>query len=281
MSSNESPVITVVVAAYNCVDTIQQCIDSVVEQSYKKWELIVIDGGSTDGTADLLGRNNEISYWISEPDTGIYNAWNKALLKSTGDWICFLGGDDFLFDVQALDKMVGELNKLSVNVFVAYGRVMILNENSVPIYPVGERWENVRKRFRYAMSIPHQGVMHRRDLFVKYGVFNESFRIGGDYDLLLRFLKNQDAVFFPDVIFSAMRLGGVSSNPSGTLLVLQEFRKAQINNGIRLPSIMFLFLVAKVYARIFIWRLLGERSAKRVLDIGRRLVRLPAHWTKV
>ncbi|MGZ8195151.1 MAG: glycosyltransferase, partial [Methylosarcina sp.] len=81
------PLISIVVAVYNGREVLQQCVDSIASQTYKNKELIVIDGGSKDGTVDLLMKNQDrIGYWLSEPDKGIYNAWNKALPKVRGEW---------------------------------------------------------------------------------------------------------------------------------------------------------------------------------------------------
>jgi glycosyltransferase involved in cell wall biosynthesis len=87
MTSNESqPLLTVIVAAFNGAKTLQQCIDSVVQQTYGNKERIIIDGGSRDGTVDLLKKNDcAISYWVSESDNGIYHAWNKGLSRAKGE----------------------------------------------------------------------------------------------------------------------------------------------------------------------------------------------------
>lgn len=97
--------ISIIVAVFNGKITLQHCIDSVAQQTYPNKELIIIDGGSKDGTVNLLEENrNKISYWISEPDRGIYNAWNKGLEQTTGKWIIFLGADDYLWDVRVLER---------------------------------------------------------------------------------------------------------------------------------------------------------------------------------
>ena len=107
---NSTPLISVVIAVYNGKATLQQCLDSVTQQTYSHVELIVIDGGSTDGTVDLIRANaQKIAYWISEPDRGIYNAWNKALAQAKGDWICFLGADDYLWNAQVIERMAEQL----------------------------------------------------------------------------------------------------------------------------------------------------------------------------
>lgn len=96
MIQETAPLITIIVAVFNGKATLQQCIDSVIQQTYSNRERIIIDGGSKDGTVELLEKNrSKFSYWIFEPDRGIYNAWNKGLEQAHGEWICFLGGGHF------------------------------------------------------------------------------------------------------------------------------------------------------------------------------------------
>ena len=119
-----SPLITVIVAVFNGAKTLQHCIDSVAHQSYPNKDLIIIDGGSNDGTVDLLKTNYEqIKYWISEPDKGNYNAWNKGLSQAKGDWICFLGADDYFWDAQVLERMAEPLKKFPPDIRVAYSQI--------------------------------------------------------------------------------------------------------------------------------------------------------------
>lgn len=281
MIDQTAPLITIVVAVYNGGKTLQQCIDSIVKQSYSNKELLVIDGGSQDGTVDLLRVNQGgINYWVSESDRGIYNAWNKALEHAKGDWVCFLGADDYLWDLQVLERIATQLVLLPPDIRVAYGQIMLLNNNGVKLYPVGQPWEEVKARFKQVMCIPHPAVFHRRSLFFKNGNFDESFRIAGDYELLLRELKVGDAFFIPGIVLTGMRQGGVSTNPENTLLGLREVRSAQRKNGHRWPGFVWLMALVRAYARVLLWKLLGEQSARWMLDLGRRLMGLPAYWTK-
>lgn len=280
-SSNSTPLISVVVAVYNGAATLQRCLDSITHQTYARVELIVIDGGSTDGTVDLIRANaQQMAYWISEPDRGIYNAWNKALVKATGDWICFLGADDYLLDARVLARMAKHLTMLPSDIRVAYGQIMLLNSQDAELYAVGETWANVRSRFRQLMCVPHPAVMHRRSLFLEHGNFDETFRIAGDYEFLLRELKTKDAFFIHGIVMTGMRHGGVSSDPVNTLLGLREVRSAQIKNGLRWPGLGWYLALLRTYVRLFLWRLLGERQSRKMLDIGRRLMGLSPHWTK-
>jgi glycosyltransferase involved in cell wall biosynthesis len=281
MTEHPNALITIIIAVFNGAKTLQQCIDSVVQQSYPNKQLIIIDGGSTDGTVELLQANDQsISYWVSEPDAGIYNAWNKGLKQANGEWICFLGADDYFWDDQVLASMSKFLVKLQVNIRVAYSQIMLLSENGQGLYLSGEPWQKVKQRFKELMSIPHPGTMHRRDLFEQHGYFDESFRIAGDYELLLRDLKTADAEFIPDLVTVGMLQGGISSNPKNTLLQLHEVRRAQQKHGLKMPSIKWLMAVLRVYIRLFLWRVIGEKATLKALDSGRRIMGLPPHWTR-
>jgi glycosyltransferase involved in cell wall biosynthesis len=281
MSTRYEPLITVVVAVYNKATTLQQCLDSVTLQTYKNVELIVIDGGSTDGSADVLVHNSaQLSYYISEPDRGIYHAWNKALGQAHGAWICFLGADDFLWDLQVLARIVGRLERVPDNINVVYSRVNLINDKGDILYSIGESWSDVRLGFKQLMCIPHPSVMHRSGLFQKSGIFDESFHIAGDYELLARELFDNDAFFIPDIVFSSMRQGGISSAPANTLLGLREVRAAQRKNGLRWPGVAWLLALARVYFRWVLWSIFGERLTREVLDWGRKVRGLPKHWTR-
>jgi glycosyltransferase involved in cell wall biosynthesis len=275
-----NPSITIIVACLNNAKTILQTIDSVANQTYPNAELIVIDGGSSDGSVDLLKENSEkITYWISEPDKGIYNAWNKGLDRATGDWICFLGADDFLWDDQSLEDMSRTLSSISCDRYVAYGQVMLLTKESQPLYSIGKPWPKVKKQFAKFMSIPHPGLMHRHELFKKNGNFDESFRIAGDYELLLRELKISDATYIPKLMVG-VRQGGVSCNLSHSFALLYEVRRAQIKNGFYLPSASWILSFVRLVFRKAVWHWFGENSARKILDFGRSLIGLPKYWTR-
>lgn len=277
------PLISVITATYNAARFLPDTISSIRAQSYPNIEWIVIDGGSTDATVDLLKANEDITdYWLSEPDRGIYSAWNKGLMQAKGEWFCFLGADDYLWDTHVLEQMSERLQKLPESVNVAYGEIRLVSADGKVIYGFGEPWENVRERFKQTMCIPHQGTMHRRGLFEKHGKFDESFRIAGDYELLLRELKSADARFISGIIVAAMRQGGgISSVPANSLVVLRESRRAQRKNGLSLPGTIWLMSVARLYLRMLLWKMLGERLARKALDLGRRVMGLPPFWTKI
>ena len=280
-SLNVDPFISVIVATYNNETTIQQCIDSVAQQTYRNKELIIIDGGSKDGTVELLESNNEkISYWISEPDRGIYHAWNKALPKAAGEWICFLGADDFFWETTVLARIGEQLRLLPSGIRVVYGQNMLINVKGENLYPMGASWATVKDKFFAGTCLPHPGMMHHSSLFERHGPFDESFRIAGDYEMLLRELKHADALFTPNLIVAGVRQGGISSKPDSALRILSETRRAQRMHGQRLPPLFWMWSVIKVSLRLLLWHVFGERVARNALDLGRRMLDQPRHWTK-
>lgn len=280
-NSKAAPLISIIVAVYNGAKTLQQCIDSVVQQTYPNKELIIIDGGSKDGTVDLLEANREyLSYWVSEPDKGVYNAWNKGLAQAKGDWICFLGADDFFWNEQVLERMSAALQSVPQDVRLAYAQIMLLSVDGKNLFLAGEPWEKISHRFRQGLCLQHQGVMHRRSLFEQNGKFDESFRIGGDYELMLRELKTAEARFIPDIILTAMRQGGLSSNPATSIEAMRDIRRAQKMHGQYFPSLFWLLAMTRIYIRLLLWNLVGERTTRKLLDLGRRIKRLPPYWTR-
>ncbi len=123
------PIITLVTVVFNCVKSIENTILSVIDQTYSNVEYIIIDGGSTDGTLDIIRQyNHAIDYWVSEPDKGIYDAMNKAIALACGDWLIFIGADDKLVSSYVLDYCVP---LLKIKDAIYYGDVVFLQSGSV------------------------------------------------------------------------------------------------------------------------------------------------------
>lgn len=276
-----APLISIVVSVFNGADTLQQCIDSVAGQTYSNRELIVIDGGSTDGSRELLQQNaTKLDYSISEPDRGIYHAWNKGLEHARGEWICFLGADDYLWARDTLERLAPALARAYPPLRVVYGEVVVVNQRGGEMARAGEDWSTARMRFGQMMCLPHTGLMHHRSLFAVHGKFDESFRIGGDYEMLLRELGEGAAQFVPGLVVAGMRHGGVSSDPGGSLQLLREIGRAQRMHGKKHLSRQLLIALAKAHLRVWLWRLLGERVASHVFDFLRMLGGKEAYWTR-
>lgn len=270
------PVISLIVAVLNKVDTIQRCISSIAGQTYNKKELIIIDGGSTDGTVDLIERNsNSISYWESNPDRGIYHAWNKALDHATGEWICFLGADDRLWEDSVLDNMAQYLIDAAGNTRIVYGRVYVVRTNGTIIDAFGEPWQQARKQFLRGICLPHQGVLHHRSLFEVHGHFDESFEIAGDYEMLLRELRNMPAKFVSDVTVAAMQYGGLSSSPVHKIRSLREIARARKKNGPLGVSLLWSWIYIKACLRLTLTRMFREDKVDYIVNLYRKFTGRP------
>ena len=279
MNSVTTPFISIIVAVFNGVKTLQQCIDSVAMQTYQNKELIIIDGGSTDGTVELLTANRgKIAYWVSEPDRGIYHAFNKGISHAQGDWICFLGSDDYFWDERVLERMAPLLERLPEDIRIAYGQIMLVDAEGASLFIQGEPWENIKDQFKDVMCIPHQGAMHRSSLFKLRGLFDETFRIAGDYELYLRELGTGSAAFLPGIIVAAQRRGGVSS--SSYLATLKDYWRAQRMHGRWMPGRHMLRILIREFLLWLLWKVLGDKYARKLLDLRRRIRGLPPHWTR-
>lgn len=205
--NNFYPKITIVIATYNSGKTLTQTLDSVVGQTYPKIELIIIDGGSTDLTLDIINRyKNFISYWVSEPDKGVYDAFNKGVQHATGEYIQFLGSDDSLCEATTIEQVVANLSKeidiLSANVWLVDERTNLqcLLSNSHAID---------KKDFDGRM-IPHPGMFTRRNLLLKYP-FDLTYQIAADYQFFLQCYFDDKKFLFIDVPVVFFSSCGMSS----------------------------------------------------------------------
>jgi len=260
------PKISIVVAVKDGEKTLQRCFNSIREQTYRKIELVVIDGRSSDQTLRIIKENLDIiKYWSSSKDSGIYEAWNKGLRHCSGDWLYFLGADDFFLDENVLNQSANYLSTLPADKLIAYGKVFLIDFDGSTLHLMGKPWGSVSKLFMEMMSLPHQGIFHRAELFRIFGNFNESFRMAGDYELLLRYLKSNNPIFFPNLIVAGVQLGGISNNPKNLMIVMSEFRKARKINGISGFSFLWLYAILKVYARILLLSLIGQNRFMTVV----------------
>lgn len=265
-SSSSTPLISVIVAAFNRSASLQRCIDSVAHQTYPHKELIIIDGGSTDGTVDVLNANNQkIAYWESERDRGIYHAFNKALNHAKGDWIYFLGSDDYLWDTQSLNNIAQEIKNIKdKNIRLVYGKVAIVSQNGNVLQTINKPWRQIKHLFLQGCYICHQGVFHHKSLFEKHGKFDEAFPITGDYELLLRELKSKEnqPLFLPNITVAAMQTGGYSSSPQHRITILQEYATARKKNHV----IVFPRVWLWSYIKALIWLMLMNTFNKKIVN---------------
>lgn len=223
--------ISIVTVVYNAVDTIEQTIQSVLNQNYEALEYIVIDGGSTDGTLDIIQKyQNKISYWISEADSGIYNAMNKGIAVSTGEIIAFLNSGDWYED--GIFYYVGKCFKDDIGILA--GKVISYGDDIQRV----QKGVCDQKELRVRMIYCHQGIFAKRKLFEQYGKFNERYEIAADYEWLLRLHYCGVHIKYVNRVLAYYRIGGVSSgsnflaNHEPVKIALTALRKAKEQNKI-------------------------------------------------
>jgi glycosyltransferase involved in cell wall biosynthesis len=268
MTENIDPLLSVVIATRNAKAHLQECLDSVYAQSNPSWEIVVIDGGSTDGTVEIIQRNSpKLKHWLSGADTGVYDAWNKALPHLEGAWVMFLGADDRIWDDKVLERAAPMLSDAKLRSRIVYGRVAITDEAGSVRREEGDEWTKLARRFRKEMCIPHQGVFHRRDIFSQRE-FDTSFRYAGDYFLLLDELLQKAPVFL-NLRVSAWRQGGLTSSARNSFDVLREFRVARAKAGLREPPPYWSELKAMV--KLVAAKVLGSGYTEGLLTAYRKL----------
>ena len=227
-SSIEKPLISIVTAVFNGEKFLEQSIQSVCSQSYDNFEYIIIDGQSRDNTLDIIRKYDDaIDYWVSEPDRGIYDAWNKALSLTQGEWIMFLGADDFLIP-DILNEYLDFIHLQPSDIQFISAKVELIDSNQKTIKIVGTPWKwNIFKRY---MNIAHVGALHHIKLFEMYGTFDIHYKIAGDYDFLLRSQQKLIARYMNKVV-ARMTNDGVSNTQIA--IALQETKTAKIHSGSR------------------------------------------------
>ena len=206
--------VSIITVSLNSTRTIEDCIKSVVNQSYKNIEYIIIDGGSTDETLDIIKKYaNKISFWISEKDYGIYDAMNKGINLATGEIVGIINSDDIYADDYVIDKIVEFITKK--NVHTCYGNLIYIDQkNTNRIIRFWRSGKYSKAKFKRGWMPPHPTFFVKNQIYKTYGSFNLKFPIIADYELMLRFLykHNISTVYIPKVLVK-MRTGG-ESRPS-------------------------------------------------------------------
>lgn len=240
--------VSIITVCFNSAANIGDTVESILAQDYRDIEHIVIDGGSTDGTLEVLAKyQGGISRCISEPDKGVYDAMNKGIGLSSGDIVAFLNSDD----MYANRNIVGEMVKfiLSNNLDAAYGDLIYIDRNNTGrITRFWKTGEYKNRAFCSGWVIPHPTFFCRRQIFEKYGYFNKDFQIAADFELMLRFIeKHQINIGYLPKVIVKMRTGGKANTLRGIIRGNLEIIRSFRLNGIRLSP---WFFVLKPTAKI-------------------------------
>lgn len=248
------PLISVITACYNSAEYLEQCIQSVIHQKYTDMEYVVIDGGSTDGTREIIAQYGErLAYWHSMPDRGLAHAWNQGIARSRGRWLLFLNADDYLCDSDVFARLAAAVESHS-DVDVIYGQVAFVSRET-HAKQLGEPFGGpfAWSEFVTRSTIPHPAALTRREYFDRVGLFREDFRIAVDYELYLRSGPDLKTYFAP-ILVSCMRIGGMS-RVRGREVLREWLRAVTINKS--LP---------RVQARIWYWYLVFRHAIGQIMS---------------
>ena len=208
---------SIVTVCKNAAEVLESTITSVIGQKGVDFEYLILDGASTDHTVDIIKKfQKHISFWVSEPDSGIYPAMNKALTKAKGEWVYFLNAGDIFLSSHVLSDFRPILDSDDI----VYGNVEMDTNKGIVI----NKFNRVNRWFWLQKTICHQAVFAKKQLFNKWGNFNSRYKIAADYEWLLRMvLKNHVKTQYTDLNIARIDMSGISNNPKTRNLVLSEY----------------------------------------------------------
>lgn len=233
--------ISLITVTFNAGSTISRCIESVIGQNFTNIEYIVIDGGSTDNTLEILDQYKAyINVFVSEPDKGIYDAMNKGIKLANGDVIGMLNADDFFMDSTVSGTIADIFSQQ--NAEIVYGDLDYISLQG----KIVRKWRSgayERNKFKYGWMPPHPTFYCKKDLFKQFGLYSLEYGTAADYELMLRFmyLHKIKAFYVPKVLVK-MNIGGASNKTLNNRIKGLFFdMKAMRNNKIPIPFITLIF----------------------------------------
>ena len=230
--------ISVITPVYNGQETIQSCIISVLNQSYPDKEYIVVDGGSTDKTTEILKTyTSPVLKWISEKDKGLYDAFNKGIMIATGDIVCFLCADDMYAHPNVLQK-IADVFASNPEAEIVYGDIIYVDKDDLS--KIQRYWKSSAFKpglFKRGWLPPNTALFIRRSVFLQHGLFSLQYKMAADYEMQYRFFEKLQikSVYISDVMVR-MRSGGMSNaGISNMYTSLKECYKALKYHKVKNP----------------------------------------------
>lgn len=236
--------VSIITISYNSAQTIERTIQSVLAQKYLNIEYIIVDGGSTDGTVDVIKKYSDCITWISEKDEGISDAFNKGIKLSSGDLICMMNSDDYMAE-NAIEVVV---NAYEDEVDIYYGDVIVVDQDDNSFHRKPRRLGY----FKYSQPIFHQSTYINRRAYARYGLYDVGLKMAMDYELLYK-----------------MYLGGVKFKYVGQILATFSLQGLSGSNEIKNAKAVYSVSVrcgtSKIAATLFLVRNYISHYLKKVL----------------
>jgi glycosyltransferase involved in cell wall biosynthesis len=234
--------VSIITVVKNNVQHIEDCINSILNQTYGNIEYIIIDGGSTDGTIDVIRKyETQRSIWVSEPDLGIYDAMNKGIMKSSGDIIGILNSDDMYANDNVIEQVVDSFLKTKAE--TCYGDLVYVDRCNINKTIRCWKSNNYKKNnFRRGWMPPHPTFFARRSVYERCGLFNMGFPLAADYELMLRVLYKYDVstTYIPQCLVTMRTGGSCRPGPLNTFNNMIENYRAWKVNDLRTNPLTFL-----------------------------------------
>lgn len=242
--------ISVITVCFNTVSTLEKTILSVLNQSYPNIEYIIIDGGSTDGSVDIIKKYaDRLAYWVSEPDRGVYDAMNKGIIVATGDYTIFINSGDYFY---SNDVLMHLSNERFEDADLIYGPVYVESKKGYSLWEADAlflKTKNKRRLVFGAQGICHQGLFTKTALLKKY-MFDLNYSICADTDLTYKiFLNGNHVVKKLDFIVSVYdsSIDGISHNKS--IEIIRQYKRIYSFNNDVLFYILLFFYCSKIYIK--------------------------------
>ena len=225
--------VSIITVVYNNRNTIKDAVESVLNQTYKNIEYIIVDGASTDGTVEIIkSYGDSIDKFISEKDNGIYDAMNKGIKLASGDIIGILNSDDFYVGDNIIEKVVRTFKEQKVD--SVYGDLVYVDSkdtNKIVRYWKSKPYK--KGLFKKGWHPAHPTFFVKKEIYDKYGIFDLDFKIAADYELMLRFLEKYQisSSYIPEVLVK-MRVGGKSNQSIKNIIKanIESYNAWKVNN---------------------------------------------------
>ena len=245
-SYKKTPLISIITVVYNGEKYLKETIQSVINQTYDNVEYIIIDGGSTDGTLDIIKKYEEkIDYWLSEKDSGIYDAMNKGVTLCSGDIIGIVNADDFIYrdTLQNVAKFFSDTDAM-----FTFGQLALADEDG-KVFDTAKSIgiDNIKYKLFRHMPFLHPTMFVKKEVYEKLGLYNTRYKLSADYDFTLRLVKNNIQFVKLDFSTGVFRLGG----QSGGMRSYLENHKLLLVHGVN-PVFVYIntmVLVVKLFIR--------------------------------
>ena len=243
---------SIVIATYNVKIDLEICVNSIQSQSFLNYELLISDGGSSDGTLEYIssGAIANLAWYKSEPDTGIYDALNIALDHISGNWVLVMGADDRLADPEALSRAYNQISRLRVNAGIVYSDLFISGNKGVVLkkYPAFAEFE---RKYNGGAFIHHQTAFINKECLMNAGKFSLNYKVHADYDLMLRVLIKSGALKI-DGAFVVFHSKGFSSRFGNLWKSFCEIYRIRQSHGyFPMPTRLLMTYTALLTRRIF------------------------------